>query len=107
MERDLGYRRFRRYVSISKRKRIIKDEGNYWYYKFEGSLSKGKIHCSCPMCSIKSNKEALISDKRKFVCDIDELEDYNVGSPKDISKIKNSVRMKSSFQLWRGPQYNM
>ena len=35
------------------KKRIIA-EGNIWYYKFEGQFSKGKIHCSCPMCRVKS-----------------------------------------------------
>ena len=102
MNRNSDYRRFRREVAISRRKRIIKEGGDYWSYQFEGCLAKGKIHCSCPWCSVKSSKEALMADKRKLISDLDELKDYNLGSPKDISKIENRVKLKASYQGWRG-----
>jgi len=38
-------------------------------YPLRGALSKGKIHCSCWICSkgSKSYTENSISDKRKFL----------------------------------------
>lgn len=29
----------------------------YYFVKHEGMLRKGKIHCSCPMCSAKTNNK--------------------------------------------------
>lgn len=55
-----------------RRKRRINDEVYHgsWYYPHDGYYSKGKIHCSCPMCRgkdwrgrhIKTNQE-IKSDK--------------------------------------------
>lgn len=45
-----GYYRRVRKQHINRKKRIIHKLGDYWSYKFDGMLSKGKIHCSCPMC---------------------------------------------------------
>lgn len=48
----------RRDITDSKVKRKIKivhDLNDYWFYKHEGQYRKGKIHCSCPMCSAKTN----------------------------------------------------
>lgn len=53
MSRSRSFTRYQRKAHISRKKRIIAG-GNIWYYKFEGQLSKGKIHCSCPMCRVKS-----------------------------------------------------
>jgi len=55
MNRSRSYYRRERKKHINRKKRIIKlvsGIGNepYWYYRYEGELSKGKIHCSCPMC---------------------------------------------------------
>lgn len=53
ISRIRAFTRYQRRSHISRKKRIIAGE-NIWYYKFEGQLSKGKIHCSCPMCRVKS-----------------------------------------------------
>ena len=58
--------RYERFRHINRKKRIIKDQHNYWSYKHEGMLSKGKIHCSCWMCRSKSYDEPSMSDKRKM-----------------------------------------
>ena len=47
MNRTSEFRRAARRNHINRKKRIIKDQHNYWNYKFEGELDKGKIHCSC------------------------------------------------------------
>ena len=67
MNRSVEFNRFQRYVHIERKKRIIKDQNNYWYYKHEGELNKGKIHCSCWMCSGKTSVHGYkISDIRKL-----------------------------------------
>ena len=53
MEREKAYRRYVRNKAIKRKKRIrnkICGDGNT-YYKFDGQYSKGKIHCSCPLCT--------------------------------------------------------
>lgn len=54
MNRPTAYVRHQRFRVIARKKRIIKEQNNYWHYKYEGELSKGKIHCSCWMCSGKT-----------------------------------------------------
>ena len=48
----------RRDVTESKMKRkmrIVHEQHDYWHYPAEGYYRKGKIHCSCAMCSAKTN----------------------------------------------------
>ena len=56
------YKRFKTQVHISRKKRIVKD---CWGLSSDfvpnvltqpHRLSKGKVHCSCPMCSQKTRK---------------------------------------------------
>ena len=54
--RERNYYRKQRIRHIKRKKRIIKELNNYWLYEHEGVLSKGKIHCSCKLCSAKSNR---------------------------------------------------
>ena len=35
--------------------RIVHDLNDYWVYPSFGYYRKGKIHCSCPMCTAKTN----------------------------------------------------
>lgn len=64
MSRGKAYTREMRAKHIKRKKNIVlhvyalfndKDVngGNGWY-KHDGQYSKGKIHCSCPLCSIKA-----------------------------------------------------
>lgn len=57
-----SYKRFKTQVHISRKKRIVKD---CWGLSSDfipnvltqpHRLSKGKVHCSCPMCSQKTRK---------------------------------------------------
>lgn len=57
-----AYKRFKTQVHISRKKRIVKD---CWGLSSDfvpnvltqpHRLSKGKVHCSCPMCSQKTRK---------------------------------------------------
>ena len=55
MNRTQDYYRHHRKRVIEKKKKIVKQcyYGGY-FYKFDGKYSKGKIHCSCDMCSGKT-----------------------------------------------------
>lgn len=87
--RDRGWRR-KKDFSKAKRKRIIDAAvygyGTRWYpwYNNLHQYSKNKIHCSCPMCSSKTNnkrnkhvpsKNYKISELRKINSMMDDLND--------------------------------
>lgn len=65
MERGRAYTRYQRNMHINRKKRIIHAKDDYWYYKYEGKLSKGKIHCSCWMCRLKSYEYPCAQDIRR------------------------------------------
>lgn len=53
-------RRHQEWVHIRRKMRVIKDIWNdtdWILYRETHRLSKGKIHCSCPMCSPKTNRK--------------------------------------------------
>lgn len=52
-----GYYREQRNKHIRRKKRIIHMKYDFLGYKYEGSLSKGKIHCSCGMCMNKTRNK--------------------------------------------------
>lgn len=73
MRRTKAERRHNDWVKIHKKEKIIKDvwRDETWFEDcFKGKehmLSKSKVHCSCPMCSAKSNRNGYkISDLKKF-----------------------------------------
>ena len=58
MNRDRSYYHKMRAKHIRRKKRLAcLNFGNGWGYKHDGMYSKGKIHCSCPMCSRKTNNK--------------------------------------------------
>lgn len=58
MNRDRSYYRKMRSKHIRRKKRIAHlNFGNGWGYEYDGMYNKGKIHCSCPMCSRKTNNK--------------------------------------------------
>ena len=55
--RDRAFRRKLRAKHIRRKKAITSHYPAFAgcsYYKFDGMFSKGKIHCSCPLCSLKA-----------------------------------------------------
>ena len=42
---------------IRRKKTIAEKLYGEGYYKCDGAYDKGKIHCSCPMCSPKTNNK--------------------------------------------------
>lgn len=74
MRRTKAERRHNDWVKINRKAKIIKNafyEGEQWfndvYAGKEHILSKDKIHCSCPMCSAKTNRNGYkFSDLKKL-----------------------------------------
>lgn len=62
--RSRDYYRKVRAKAIVRKRRISQ---GYWHVKAPGVLSKGKIHCSCWMCSSKTWRDgAPVSELRKY-----------------------------------------
>ena len=60
--RDRGYyRRMARRKALRKR-RISKEILHWDYYDNLHQYSKNKIHCSCPLCSTKTNPKSCQTD---------------------------------------------
>ena len=67
MERTRAYRRdIRKRKCLSKMHKNTQDSSTPWYDCF-GKYDKGKIHCSCGMCTFKvKNYGYTAADKRKL-----------------------------------------
>lgn len=57
MNRERNYYREMRNKHINRKKKIA--EHNGWVERHDGALSKGKVHCSCPMCANKTNTKHM------------------------------------------------
>lgn len=63
-----AYRRFQRRRAINRKLHIACNKGFYASEGLEdprrkGQLAKGKIHCSCPLCSAKSTRDRGVRNK--------------------------------------------
>lgn len=66
MARTRSYRREVRNKEIARKKRICLEIMGYDWYKHDGQYSKGKIHCSCKMCTYsKYYGLPTLKDKRE------------------------------------------
>ena len=67
------------------RRRVIRRKMNIvrsleWYVPFEGWCAKGKIHCSCALCTTKTRKNGLPHSQKKQWQRLDQqLADYVKG----------------------------
>lgn len=81
MNHSRGYYRRMRKKHINRKKKICSKYHSGWEYPYDGMYSKGKIHCSCPLCRgkdwrgrhIKTLQEKRFEDKMK--AQIDSFED--------------------------------
>ena len=55
--RDKNFRRTMRNKHIRRKKTIAEKIYRWSYYKCDGRYDKGKVHCSCPMCTRKTNNK--------------------------------------------------
>lgn len=67
MSRSRAYTRHQRINHIGRKKHIIHSQNDYWRVKHDGMLSKGKIHCSCSMCRVKSYDYPKVQDIRRMM----------------------------------------
>lgn len=68
MSRNKAYYRFQRKRTIARKIGILRRIGGEEYLKAwsggtAGRFAKGKIHCSCPLCRMKSYDELTKRDK--------------------------------------------
>lgn len=77
LKRNRAYYRTQRHKAICRKKRICNEIGDFDWYPFDGQYSKGKIHCSCAMCTYsKTYGLDTLKDKRAEVRFKDALNDY-------------------------------
>lgn len=78
MNRDRSFYRKQRRRVIHRKENLLRRLGGEelvqaWARGAAGRLSKGKIHCSCPLCRRKSYDEPSARDRRKALSDADQL----------------------------------
>lgn len=98
-----GNRRDTTEAKVERKKRIIRELNNYWFYKHDGQLRKGKIHCSCPLCSAKTNTKINKSQGRvdgsgRRLCRLAVTNErygrknYKVSDKKKIDKMRSDIQ---------------
>lgn len=70
MNRDRSYYRKQRKRAIHRKEELLRRIGGdeyvrAWAHGSTGRFAKGKIHCSCQMCRIKSYDDPQVRDKRR------------------------------------------
>ncbi len=83
MRRDIRYRRVQRTKHIRRKKfycsQILQVGSEYFTPVRIGKLSKGKIHCSCPLCASKTTgyfgKHWKHSDQKKIDSMLNQLDE--------------------------------
>ena len=79
-ERDKSYYRYQRNRAINKKLNIVKntysEDAICEMGKKKGKLSKGKVHCSCPLCSQKTKESLKASDVRKYKRDKTKIDEF-------------------------------
>ena len=96
IHRHRGNRRKQNITKALRKAKIIKNLHDYWSYNSLHELSKGKIHCSCGICTIKTNSSYVKSrgpvDPNRNFCR-PACTNYRYGrkcwSPADRKKIDN------------------
>ena len=73
------------------------DIDSYYTDKKKGKLGKGKIHCSCSMCSIKSKDSLKISDLKNI---------YKLNSDLNENLLKLSDDIKENSSIYYSDTYD-
>ena len=73
--RNKAWRRHKDYSKALRKAKIVHEQGDYWNYKSSHQLVKGKIHCSCPLCSVKTNKDGYSHSNLKRFKEIEFYEE--------------------------------
>lgn len=84
MKRDKAYLRKQRKRAINRKYKIREftwgkeSTKDYYEHNPKGELSKGKVHCSCSLCRLKSYDELSHRDKKNLLYLINQLNSYKV-----------------------------
>lgn len=86
-ERNRAWRRKKNFSKGRRKKHIAMAVYRNWWYEHDGQYIKGKIHCSCPCCSPKTNNRGRYgvsvnlkhSDKQKVDSMCSQVSDYLKG----------------------------
>lgn len=79
-KRGRAFTRHQRYRVIARKKDIVKQ--GYWYVPDEqyGRLAKGKVHCSCSSCSMKTHHWGYPKSQKAVIeGQIQELKEFKNG----------------------------
>ena len=85
MTRTRNYHRKMRAKHIRRKKRITSHYSAFrindgmTYYKHDGMYSKGKIHCSCPLCKSKAyygKHVPTMQEQKQMLAQKDKITDY-------------------------------
>ena len=83
------FKRAMRRKYINRRKRIARKLYGKYFEIIDGEYDKGKVHCSCPMCSRKTNNKGKNRLKHGNYCP---LKDWK------YSDLKKNQSMESELQ---------
>ena len=88
MKKDRGSQQYYRKRAIKRKLGILKRLGGNeyvfaWTGGTPGRLAKGKIHCSCWMCRLKSYDEPTMRDRRNEEAAKQQIEDFWKGETTD------------------------
>lgn len=87
MERTRAENRFNsRRKALRKRRIDRQTQGRTPYYDNLHQYSKNKVHCSCPLCRLKSKDSPKHSDLKKIEFAKDALREYEDESYKEIQE---------------------
>lgn len=80
MNRSKAENRYNSYIKALRKQRIARDIyfGDVDYYDNLHQYSKNKIHCSCPLCSAKTNNKQLIGKTVNYkISDLRKIDHLN------------------------------
>ena len=88
VKRDHGYKRDQRRIHIQRKLKIR--QMNHDCFGIIGKLDKGKVHCSCALCSFH---EYTIQDRKRANCMAEELEEaaYSMEHSNRFKKMRNNA----------------
>lgn len=65
--RNRAWRRKKNFSKGRRKKHIAMAVCRNWWYEHDGQYIKGKIHCSCPSCSPKTNNRGRYGSARNYI----------------------------------------
>lgn len=97
--RNRAWRRKKNFSKGRRKKRIAVAVCRNWWYEHDGQYIKGKIHCSCPSCSPKTNNHGHGAARNYTHSDLAKVESMQC----KISEYKNGEvedNGKNQYQRW-------